>query len=69
LVNFNEFHEVAFYDSLVDGGALNFLFPFSFCLHFDGVKLSAAEIRASVRLAPKLPHLSDPQREELDGGL
>jgi nicotinate-nucleotide pyrophosphorylase (carboxylating) len=28
-----------------------FLFPFSFCLHFDGVKLSAAEIRASVQLA------------------
>jgi nicotinate-nucleotide pyrophosphorylase (carboxylating) len=28
-----------------------FLFPFSFCLHFDGVKLSAAEIRATVRLA------------------
>jgi nicotinate-nucleotide pyrophosphorylase (carboxylating) len=28
-----------------------FLFHFSFCLHFGGVKLSAAEIRAAVRLA------------------
>ena len=36
---------------MTDGGTLNFLFPFSICLHFDGVKLSAAEIRASVQLA------------------
>jgi nicotinate-nucleotide pyrophosphorylase (carboxylating) len=28
-----------------------FLFPFSICLHFDGVKLSAAEIRRAVQLA------------------
>jgi nicotinate-nucleotide pyrophosphorylase (carboxylating) len=28
-----------------------FLFPFSICLHFDGVKLSAAEIRHAVQLA------------------
>jgi nicotinate-nucleotide pyrophosphorylase (carboxylating) len=28
-----------------------FLFPFSFCLHFGGVKLSAAEIRRAVRAA------------------